>query len=128
MLARSDAANFERDIPVVVDHKTSETVTPLERELLAVLAAARQKVRTGEVESVEVHYHFLRREPGERCEVSVFDRDSLNAAYMTVRSMASQLAQLDPFEPATAEPKSVADAECERCEYREWCGALGGPV
>lgn len=128
MLARADAVNFERDIPVVVDHKTSETVTPLERELLAVLAAARQKVRTGEVESVEVHYHFLRREPGERCEVSVFDRDSLNAAYMTVRSMASQLAQLDPFEPATAEPKSVADAECERCEYREWCGALGGPV
>ncbi len=112
---------------VVLDHKTSESAPRLEKELLAVAMAARQKRDKEQVERVEVHQHFLRRKPGERCEVTVFGRDDLNEAASALRDAASRFASFDAYQALQPRSKAVADGECFQCGFRQRCQAWGGP-
>lgn len=127
LLTRADAIATSVAHPTVVDHKTSETTPRFEKELLAVSMAARHRQIHGRADRVEVHQHFLRRPSGERCEVTMFDRDDLNDAYSTLKNRAERFAEMDTHRASLARPKAVADAECFVCDFRRRCGAWGGP-
>ena len=127
-LTRADAiAAQDHGHPVVIDHKTSESAPRLEKELLAVSMAARHRRDHGQVDRVEVHQHFLRRSPGERCEITMFDQDDLNSAYKVLKKGAERFASFDTYQALEAKPKSVADGECFQCDFRSRCQRWGGP-
>lgn len=127
-LTRADAIAAQSEHLVVVDHKTSESAPRLEKELLAVSMAARHRRDHGQVDCVEVHQHFLRRPAGERCEITMFERDGLNSAYAVLKKGAERFASFDTYQALEAKPKSVADGECFQCDFRSRCQRWGGPV
>ena len=124
LIARVDATGREADgTPAVVEHKTTDTVVPFERDLYAV-AAWRRLAMTVAPDEVAIHHHYLQRLEGPRCERRVYDAAAIAEASDRVRSAVTRVAAWNPVDALSAPPLDEIASICRYCPFRSRCSQL----